>query len=154
MTFETLDTIVLDFDDFRNGYRYRRSSEPQPVYVELEGLSGTQKGDVHPVHEYSTDLPKRYLPLSEFLQKTTNVSWGDTKEEVLSNRADLSEDDDQFEEVVETDHRDVLTDWWRDMLRSSIDVCGCPIEVNWVDGEDPLDLRQYFRNRNVRGRDY
>lgn len=151
MAYEDLETIVIDFDDFRSSYQFSQV-ESEPVFVELDGLTGIQHGDVHPMSEYFEGLPPRYIPISTFYNREYEISRRESRERLLSDSVEARElPEDELEERVTEFHREVLINWWGDMLLQTVTLDGHEVTVEWVDGDDELYLYQYFDDLDLEG---
>ena len=149
MTYQHLDTIVIDFGEFRGGYYTSRSSNPEPVYIKVEGRTGRQTGKVAFLSQYALEVPDRYIPISKFVDRVEDrPSPVETRYEVeLELPDDVSEE--EFEEEVERSYHALIENWWSTMLLNAIEVEGHKIDIRWTDGDEPLGLRLYFRSKNL-----
>ncbi|WP_224333506.1 hypothetical protein [Haloprofundus halobius] len=149
MTYQHLETIVIDFDEFRRGYYACLSSNPEPVYIEAEGVTGRQRGSIKFQSQYALEVPDRYIPISKFVERVENrPSPVETRHEVeLQLPDDVS--DEEFEEEVARDYHALVENWWSSILLTAVDVDGHTIDIEWMDGDEPLGLHLYFRDKDL-----
>lgn len=95
------------------------------------------------------DIPNRHIPLTEFVARNEDrPSPGETRGEVERQLPD-DVSDEEFEEEVERAYHDLVQNWWSTMLLNTVELEGHKVEVEWVDGDEPLGLHLYFRDRDL-----
>lgn len=144
MTYDDLEAIIIEFSEFESAYKYFRSDNPEPVIVELEGLTGRQQGNPRPISSQTENYPDRYVPITKFVDRVESIA---TKRDIRHEVEKYAPDDltdEEFEDYLDEEFAPVLANWWSTMLLPEIELDGHRVDIEWMDGDEQFSEHMYF----------
>lgn len=139
MTYGDLDTIVIPFGDFKEGYEHnvahRKGRTSSYAKLLLDHLTGRQKGKIRILDgpEGSHSRLGHWFRLKHFVRDTNGRYPLRTaiKEEFQREFPDADMDSEEVQEIIDEDVENSQRDWWNHHRLDEVEFGESTVEIEW-----------------------